>query len=264
MPEDTASIGAALNAARQSRGLSVEDVAAATRIRATLVRAIEADDFSRCGGAAYARGHIRQIARVVGADPQELVDAYDRDHEDAVPRLSAAPMPPFDPPGRVRGLSRPTARWASAAAAVLGVLAVFLIVSWLAGRGGGRTPAQAGGPSSPVAPSPASVSGTPPAVTSAPTRSPARPLPPTGVSVLVRAAAGESWLLVTGSGGQQVYQGVLSAGAERAFRDPRLLTVKFGNSRAVSLTVNGQDVGPPRCDTPVCSQQFAPAGATAG
>ena len=55
MPDDDARpLGAALAAAREQRGLSVEDVAAATRIRATIIRAIEADDFAACGGAVYA------------------------------------------------------------------------------------------------------------------------------------------------------------------------------------------------------------------
>jgi cytoskeleton protein RodZ len=57
-PAEPLRVGAVLAEARTARGLSVEDVAASTRIRATLVRAIENDDFSRSGGAVYARGHI--------------------------------------------------------------------------------------------------------------------------------------------------------------------------------------------------------------
>ena len=68
--ERTVSIGETLTAARGSAGLSVEQVAEATRIRRTLVQAIEHDDFSPCGGDFYARGHIRTIAATVGADPK--------------------------------------------------------------------------------------------------------------------------------------------------------------------------------------------------
>ena len=32
-----------------------------------------ADDFTLCGGDVYARGHVRTIAKVVGADPDALV-----------------------------------------------------------------------------------------------------------------------------------------------------------------------------------------------
>jgi len=49
-------IGQTLAAAREHAGLTDEEVAAATRIRRTLVVAIERDDFSACRGDFYARG----------------------------------------------------------------------------------------------------------------------------------------------------------------------------------------------------------------
>src|SRR5690606_16762139 len=78
--EDEPSIGQALRSARFDAGLSVEDVSRSTRVRVPIVRAIEADDFSRCGGDVYARGHLRTLARVVGLDPDELVARYDAEH----------------------------------------------------------------------------------------------------------------------------------------------------------------------------------------
>ena len=75
------SVGEDLARAREARGMSVEDVSSATRIRAGLIRAIEADDFGPCGGAVYARGHLRAIARVIGIDPEPLVRDYDRTHD---------------------------------------------------------------------------------------------------------------------------------------------------------------------------------------
>ena len=59
------SIGQTLHEARERAGLSVDEVSERTRIRATVVRAIEADDFALCGGDVYARGHVRAIAAVV-------------------------------------------------------------------------------------------------------------------------------------------------------------------------------------------------------
>lgn len=78
------SIGAALHAARQEAGLSVDDVAMSTRIRATLIRAIEADDFAGCGGTTYARGHIRSIAAAVGIDAAPLVTEFNQSQGPAV------------------------------------------------------------------------------------------------------------------------------------------------------------------------------------
>jgi transcriptional regulator with XRE-family HTH domain len=71
------SIGAALAQARQRAGLTVAQVSERTRIRETLIRRIERDDYSGCGGDFYARGHIRGIAKAVGADPGPLVEKYD-------------------------------------------------------------------------------------------------------------------------------------------------------------------------------------------
>jgi len=71
------SIGAALAEARQRAGLTVAQVSERTRIRETVIRGIERDDYSGCGGDFYARGHIRGIAKAVGADPGPLVEEYD-------------------------------------------------------------------------------------------------------------------------------------------------------------------------------------------
>jgi hypothetical protein len=71
------SIGMALAEARQRAGLTVAQVSERTRIREAVIRGIERDDYSGCGGDFYARGHIRGIARAVGADPAPLVEEYD-------------------------------------------------------------------------------------------------------------------------------------------------------------------------------------------
>ena len=71
------SIGAALAEARQRAGLTVAQVSERTRIRETVIWGIERDDYSGCGGDFYARGHIRGIAKAVGADPGPLVEEYD-------------------------------------------------------------------------------------------------------------------------------------------------------------------------------------------
>ncbi len=71
------SIGQVLIAARQRVGLTVREVSEDTRIRESIIRSIERDDFAGCGGDFYARGHIRAIARAVGADPRPLTEEYD-------------------------------------------------------------------------------------------------------------------------------------------------------------------------------------------
>jgi hypothetical protein len=73
-------IGGALATARSEAGLTVDQVSERTRIRRTIIRAIEQDDYSPCGGDFYVRGHIRAIARVVGTDPVPLIEQYDVTH----------------------------------------------------------------------------------------------------------------------------------------------------------------------------------------
>jgi hypothetical protein len=70
-------IGPALAEARTEAGMTVEDVSDRTRIRRTIINDIERDDYSSCGGDFYARGHIRAIAKAVGADPVPLIEEYD-------------------------------------------------------------------------------------------------------------------------------------------------------------------------------------------
>jgi transcriptional regulator with XRE-family HTH domain len=74
------SIGEDLAQARDQAGLTVAQVSQRTRIRQTIIRGIENDDYSGCGGDFYARGSIRSIAKAVGADPEQLIQQYDAAH----------------------------------------------------------------------------------------------------------------------------------------------------------------------------------------
>src|SRR4051812_22403875 len=179
--------------------MSVEDVSSATRIRAGLIRAIEADDFEACGGAVYARGHLRSIAQVVGADPRPLVEEFDRRFHQPVPALRTAPLGSFEPPRDAGRSGRGSPAWASVAVGLLVVVVIFLGASWLVGRGdngasGSRVDAVATGPAS---------------TTSAPAPKPsptaAKPARPTvqGVVLRLRASGGSSWVSVTNSDGNQ-------------------------------------------------------------
>lgn len=71
------SIGGTLAQARRDAGLTVAQVSERTRIREAIIRGIEQDDYSGCGGDFYARGHIRGIAQAVGTDPAPLIREYD-------------------------------------------------------------------------------------------------------------------------------------------------------------------------------------------
>ena len=71
-------VGERIARARTQRGLTVDDVASATRLRPLMIEAIENDDFTLSGGDAYTVGHLRMIAEVVGLDGDDLVAEFHR------------------------------------------------------------------------------------------------------------------------------------------------------------------------------------------
>lgn len=70
------SIGQVLRDARIARGLSLEDVADKTKVRVTLLKYIEADEFEKVGAPTYARGHIAVYAKLMDIDPTELLKGF--------------------------------------------------------------------------------------------------------------------------------------------------------------------------------------------
>jgi hypothetical protein len=70
-------VGEALTEARSQAGLSVDEVSERTKIRGTVIRSIERDDFEACGGDLFVHGYVRAIAGAVGIDAQPLIREYD-------------------------------------------------------------------------------------------------------------------------------------------------------------------------------------------
>jgi hypothetical protein len=98
------SVGEALAEARSRAGLSVDQLSERTRIRKTVIRSIETDDFDACGGDLFVRGYVRALASAVGLDPRPLIREYNRAHVDTGdPQVShvtrvADPVPPAADP----------------------------------------------------------------------------------------------------------------------------------------------------------------------
>lgn len=250
MADDARTLGAALAAARCDRGLSVEDVSAATRIRPAIIRAIEADEFDACGGAVYARGHLRSIAQVVGTDPRPLVEEFDRRFHQPVPALRTASLGSFEPPRDAGRAGRQSPPWVAVAAGVLVVVVLFLGASWIVGRG--HDDGTSGAPLAAATTPPATTS---PAPRPTPTRTSPQPVYK-GVVLRLQASGGASWVSVRSSAGTEIYQGVLTDGMAKEFRDDTKLSVRFGNSVAVRVTQNGRDLGSPQCQRHVCTVAF--------
>jgi cytoskeletal protein RodZ len=95
------SIGEVLVEARHRRGFTVAEVSHYTRVRESIIRAIEQDDYLLSGSDAHARRDIRVIAVALGLDPTPLIGAFDAAHP-SVPELTpAGEVRPTIPFGRV-------------------------------------------------------------------------------------------------------------------------------------------------------------------
>ena len=66
-------VGAVLAAKRGERGLTIDQVAASTRIRTEYLRALEADDYTAVAAPVYVRGYVRTYATFLGLDAEELL-----------------------------------------------------------------------------------------------------------------------------------------------------------------------------------------------
>jgi cytoskeleton protein RodZ len=256
--EQTLSIGTTLAEARESAGLSLEEVAAATRIRRTLVQNIEDDDFSGCGGDFYARGHLRTIAATVGADPAPLLAEFDASRTEHVsPRATEV----FDSETSAR-LERRGPNWSAAMAAALVLVVIYGVVQAVTSSGGGGNGRDVAGGSSPRASARGTTSSTP-SPTPSGSGSAIAQAPRGKVTVGVRATD-TSWVQVTTTTGQQLFQGLLQRGAEKTFSDKTRLKLVIGNAGGIDLTVNGSHIGAPGAKGQVARVQFTPEDPAAG
>ncbi len=226
------SIGEALAAARSQAGLTITQVSQRTRIRETIIRGIEQNDFSACGGDFYARGHIRAIARAEGVDGELLVNEYDASH--SPPQAgTAASTPGPSAPLRLRQRRRPN--WSVALlvalAAAVGLVTYYLIASGPA-RG---APAAA----HKTAASVHKAARTHPAARSTPLPFAARH-GPREVVISVTAVSEACWADLTTRGGAPVFAGVIDAGGSKIWTERRAVVLELGNPGAVTLTVDGK------------------------
>lgn len=75
------SIGERLRTAREAGGLSIGDIADATKISPVALIAIERDQFGRLPGGVFRRAYLQAFAAAVGLDGGQIVGEYRRRFE---------------------------------------------------------------------------------------------------------------------------------------------------------------------------------------
>ncbi|CAA9379528.1 MAG: hypothetical protein AVDCRST_MAG21-1414 [uncultured Nocardioidaceae bacterium] len=249
-------IGETLREARESLGLSVDELADRTRIRPFVIESMEVDNFEPCGGDFYARGHLKMLARVLGIEAPPLVAAYD-DHFAAQP-IDARTV--FDvelskgTTGVIRG-EAPSSNWVGLIATVLVIMVIWGVAQYFTSTSGdGVEPAtgpdrNAAGVSSPGAGNrPGSTAAADPTGSDAPRRPDATTAPgvkmaPGRTFVKVMAQGGSSGIRVTGSDGRVVYRGFLVDGGSMRVVGMAPLRVRAVDGGVVALRSGGEPLG---------------------
>ncbi|MEU5436703.1 RodZ domain-containing protein [Streptomyces sp. NPDC020719] len=239
--DDRPTIGHALKQARIVSGLTVDEVSSITRVRVPIVHGLEEDDFSRCGGDVYARGHIRTVARAVGLDSEPLVEQYDAEHGGRPAPTPAAPM--FEAE-RIRP-ERRRPNWTAAMVAAIVVVVGFAGYTMFSGSGDSRdkgTQVAEGPTQTQQSPSPKPAPSTPAPPKPAPSDSAIAAAPQDKVTVKLSAISDRSWISAKAHNGKVLYDGLLEKGESKTFMDGEKIDLILGNAGAIELYVNGKKV----------------------
>jgi cytoskeletal protein RodZ len=227
------SIGDALAQARSQAGLTITQVSQRTCIRETIIRGIERDDFSACGGDFYARGHIRSIARVVGIDSEELIHEYDATHG-APQAIRAADV--FEPATPIKLKERRSPNWS---------VAMIIVLALVLGYGVYRAVTAVASPHHTAAVTHQSGHrGAPSAAHSAPAPS-AGPTQASRTVVIQLTAIEDCWVEFTTPGGRYLSQAYVVGGSTKTWTFRHVVTMQIGNPGGILLTVNGKNLGRP-------------------
>jgi cytoskeletal protein RodZ len=240
---DRPSIGTALRRARIDAGLTVEQISNATRVRSTIVHAIERDDFAPCGGDVYARGHLRTLARAVHLDPEPLLEQFAAEHGGRPAPIPAAPL--FEAE-RIRPERRGPNWTAAMVAAIVAVIGFVGFTLFSGGDDDGGTQAKVAEGSTATASRPATSptpkSGKPADHKPDPTDSAIAAAPQDKVTVQVSATDGRSWISAKDHNGRTLFDGTLERGDSHTFQDKERVDLVLGDAGAVRLHVNGKEI----------------------
>jgi glutamine cyclotransferase len=234
-----------LQQAREAAGLSVEQISAITNIRAGVIRDLEINSVEICGGIAYARGHVRSIAKAINSKTGKAINI---DADVLVAELEAsqsieskkiidqlAENNVADKPKEKKRMKFGTLATISATALSVGFIAQVAINN-VASISDGVTTISVKKQSVQESTSQINL--------------------PAGVNLVLTGVYGKSWVGISNLDGQVIFNGQITQEQVVTFNDPKVLKVVIGNAGAVKLNLNGTDLGVPGADGEVVRLDF--------
>lgn len=234
-----------LQQAREAAGLTVEQISAITNIRAGVIRDLEINSVKICGGIAYARGHVRSIAKAINSKTGKAINI---DADVLVAELEASQSTESkkiidqlaennvaDKPKEKKRMKFGTLASISATALSIGFIAQVAINNVSSISDGVRA-VSVKKPSAQESTSQINL--------------------PAGVNLVLTGVYGKSWVGLTNADDQMIFNGHIAEGQVVAFNDPTILKAVIGNAGAVKLNLNGTDLGVAGADGEVVRLNF--------
>ena len=242
------SLGSMITKARKDAGLSIDDLSAATNIRGTLLREMESNNFSQCGGETYARGHLRNIAIKLSVEPQIFLTAFEDEqmHVDRTMQDLLVENSVMREPKEARKVSWKVLVTISIASLFVAGLAQIIVSNDSAPD----IPVAVEESATPTA-SPEATTATEVVPTEEPTVSTGQ-----GVEVIINAVRAKSWLFVSDSSGRVLFSGQIPQGMTKTFSSDAQLNLKIGNAGGVDVSVNGKKIDSLGADGQVVSVSY--------
>jgi transcriptional regulator with XRE-family HTH domain len=234
-----------LQQAREAAGLTVEQISAITNIRAGVIRDLENNSVEICGGIAYARGHVRSIAKAINSKTgkainidadvlvSELEASQSTDSKKIIEKLAENNV--ADKPKEKKRMKFGTLASISATVLSIGFIAQVAINN-VSSISDGVTAVSVKKPSAQESTSQINL--------------------PAGVNLVLTGVYGKSWVGISNLDGQVIFNGQITEEQVVTFNDPKVLKVVIGNAGAVKLNLNGTDLGVAGADGEVVRLDF--------
>jgi len=219
-------VGEQLRVAREAKKLSLEDVAAQTRIPQRHLASIETGDWEHLPAPTYTIGFAKNYAGVVGLDRTEIGNQLRE--EMGGQRFSSTSNDVYEAADPARTMPK-----GLVIGAILAVIVLIVLMSWLNRRALEQTEPTPVAETNAAAPAPAA---------QAP---PAAPAPAQAQGPVVLTANAPVWLQVSEKGGASLFSGTLQPG--QTYAVPATATapvLKTGKPEALKINV-GNAVAPP-------------------